>query len=105
MFLGQVDITPAEGGPQIDAALHTIDADSPEDEVMERLLRLQGRRNDPDDLRIIGEAGENVGQGYLSSNGLGNTVTDIWRKATGRRHRLDESDLHHASLRPGPRAH
>jgi hypothetical protein len=63
--------------------MHTIDADSPEDEVMERLLRLQGRRNDPNKLRIIGTAGENIGQGYLSSNGLGNTVTDIWRKATG----------------------
>lgn len=83
MFLGQVDIAQAEGGPQIDAALHTIDADSPEDEAMERLLRLQGRRNDPNKLRIIGTAGENIGQGYLSSNGLGNTVTDIWRKATG----------------------
>lgn len=83
MFLGQVDITHGEGGAQIESTLHTIDADSPKDEVMERLLRLQGRRNDPNKLRIIGTAGENIGQGYLSSNGLGNTVTDIWRKATG----------------------
>lgn len=83
MFLGQVDITPADGGPLIESTLHTIDAETPEDPVMERLLRLQGRRNDPNRLRIIGEAGENVGKGYLSSNGLGNTVTDIWRKATG----------------------
>ncbi len=83
MFLGQVDITPADGGPLIESALHTIDAETPEDPVMERLLRLQGRRNDPNRLRIIGEAGENIGKGYLSSNGLGNTVTDIWRKATG----------------------
>lgn len=83
MFLGQVDITLAAGGPLIEYALHIIDAETPEDPVMERLLRLQGRRNDPNRLRIIGEAGENVGTGYLSSNGLGNTVTDIWRKATG----------------------
>ena len=82
MFLGQVDIEQEEDGPRIESTLHTIDADSPEDEVMERLLRLQGRRNDPNKLRIIGTAGENVGQGYLSSNGLGNAVTDIWRKAT-----------------------
>lgn len=82
MFLGQVDITHAGGKTTIDSALHTIDAASPEDPVMERLLRLQGRRNDPDKLRIIGTAGEHVGQGYLSSNGLGNTVTDIWRRAT-----------------------
>ena len=83
MFLGQVDITPANGRPVIESTLHTIDADSPEDPVMERLLRLQGRRNDPSMLRVIGAAGENVGTGYLSSNGLGNTVTDIWREATG----------------------
>ena len=83
MFLGQVDITPTDGNPLIESTLHTIDATTPEDPVMERLLRLQGRRSDPDKLRIIGTAGENVGQGYLSSNGLGNTVTDIWRKATG----------------------
>ena len=83
MFLGQVDITLGNGKPLIESSLHTIDADSPEDPVMERLLRLQGRRNDPDMLRIIGEAGENVGHGYLASNGLGNAVTDIWREATG----------------------
>lgn len=82
MFLGQVDITHDGGGAQFESTLHTIDAFTPEDEVMERLLRLQGRRNDPNKLRIIGTAGENIGQGYLSSNGLGNAVTDIWRKAT-----------------------
>ena len=83
MFLGQVDITSSDGKPVIESMLHSIDAESPEDPVMERLLRLQGRRKDPEMLRTIGTAGENVGQGYLSSNGLGNTVTDIWRKATG----------------------
>ena len=83
MFLGQVDVTPGDGTPLIESALHTIDATTPEDPVMERLLRLQGRRSDPSKLRIIGTAGDNVGQGYLSSNGLGNTVTDIWREATG----------------------
>ena len=83
MFLGQVDITSSDGKPVIESMLHSIDAESPEDPVMERLLRLQGRRQDPEMLRTIGTAGENVGQGYLSSNGLGNTVTDIWRKATG----------------------
>ena len=83
MFIGQVDVTLGNGGPTLEASMHTIDAESPADEVMERLLRLQGRRNDPDMLRIIGEAGENIGQGYLASNGLGNAVTDIWRAATG----------------------
>ena len=83
MFMGQVDITSSDGKPVIESMLHSIDAESPEDPVMERLLRLQGRRKDPEMLRTIGTAGENVGQGYLSSNGLGNTVTDIWRKATG----------------------
>ena len=83
MFMGQVDITSSDGKPVIESMLHSIDAESPEDPVMERLLRLQGRRKDPEMLRTIGSAGENVGQGYLSSNGLGNTVTDIWRKATG----------------------
>jgi 2',3'-cyclic-nucleotide 2'-phosphodiesterase (5'-nucleotidase family) len=83
MFLGQVDIAPGSGGPEIEATMHTIDANTPEDTVMERLLRLQGRRNDSEKMRIIGMAGENIGQGYLSSNGLGNTVTDIWRQATG----------------------
>ena len=83
MFMGQVDITSSDGKPVIESKLHSIDAESPEDPVMERLLRLQGRRQDPEMLRTIGTAGENVGQGYLSSNGLGNTVTDIWRKATG----------------------
>ena len=83
MFLGQVDISSSDGKPVIESMLHSIDAESPEDPVMERLLRLQGRRKDPEMLRTIGTAGENVGQGYLSSNGLGNTVTDIWRKATG----------------------
>ena len=83
MFLGQVDISHADGETTIDSTLHAIDAASPEDPVMERLLRLQGRRNDPDKLRIIGTAGEHVGNGYLASNGLGNTVTDIWRQATG----------------------
>ncbi len=83
MFVGQVDITPADPRPQIESRLHTIDSDSPEHPVMERLLRLQGRRNDPDLLRAIGTAGENVGQNYLTANGLGNTVTDIWREATG----------------------
>ena len=83
MFLGQVDISSSDGKPVIESMLHSIDAESPEDPVMERLLRLQGRRKDPEMLRTISTAGENVGQGYLSSNGLGNTVTDIWRKATG----------------------
>ncbi len=83
MFVGQVDITPADPHPLIETSLHTIDSESPEHPVMERLLRLQGRRNDPELLRTIGTAGENVGQDYLTANGLGNTVTDIWRKATG----------------------
>lgn len=83
MFLGQVDITPSAGSPGIESTLFAIDASTPEDPVMERHLRLQGRRNDPELLRTIGTAGENIGEGYLAGNGLGNTVTDIWRKATG----------------------
>ena len=83
MFLGQIDITATEGAHDIQYALHTIDANSPEDTVTERLLRLQGRRNDPEMLHPIGVAGENVGEGYLTSNGLGNTAMDIWREATG----------------------
>ncbi len=83
MFMGQIDITPTEGVPEVTYALHTIDANSPADEVTERLLRLQGRRNNPDMLRPIGAAGENVGENYLTGNGLGNTAMDIWRAATG----------------------
>jgi len=83
MFLGQIEVDFGEQGPQVSYQLLPIDADSPADGEMEMLLRLSVRRTDPTMLKVLGTAGQHLGKDYLLPNGLGNTITDLWRQATG----------------------